>query len=367
MNYRKFALFLCCLVVGFTGCSDSLVTDPDKESPTVIRSDDDLDTQSTDATAPTIEVTIYDPSKAYNGSTLLGDAYNNRLIEVGMEGNIIWEYSVPGEYIKEPIIGLEGEMLPNGHILISISNSGLYEVDRSGMEYWSYSDPKISHDADRLEDGSTIYVFGNKDTVDDTLVKVVSPQGEIIWSWKASDNYLTRFPYETYAIQGYAHVNGVQRLSNGNTMVSLRNFSLTTILDANGDIVREYDWSVYGTRPDPHDPVMYEDTGSLVVCLQNDAPYIAVEIDAKTEEIIWSYSNDNIRTARDCNKLPNGNFLIVAVDQGGTENEVSMDDDTAVIFEITESGEIVWKLEYKNNPVGKLPGWFFKAERIRSE
>ena len=100
------------------------------------------------------------------------------------------------------------------------------------------------------------------------------------------------------------------------------------------------------------------------MCLQNDSPYIAVEIDAQTGAIIWSYANEDIRTARDCNKLPNGNYLIAAVDQGGTENNVNMDDDTAVIFEVTRSGEVVWQLEYKNNPVGNNPGWFFKAERL---
>ena len=59
----------------------------------------------------------------------------------------------------------------------------------------------------------------------------------------------------------------------------------------------------------------------------------------------------------------NGVQQLVGVDQGGTENDINMDDDTAVIFEVTSSGEVVWELEFQNAPVGAKPGWFYKAER----
>jgi len=38
--------------------------------------------------------------------------------------------------------------------------------------------------------------------------------------------------------------------------------------------------------------------------------------------------------------------------------------DDAVIFEVTPEGEIVWELRIEDAPVGRAPGWFYKAERI---
>jgi hypothetical protein len=347
-NHTLMVTIICCIFLISGGCSSSSSSD----------------SGSGETTTPSLVVTIYDQEQAYEGRTFLTDGYNNRLVEVDMNGNILWQYSIPDEYIQGDVVGFEAEVLPSGRILMAISNSGIYEIDREGTLYWSYADRKVSHDADRLQDGSTIYVFGNNDAVDDLHVKVVTQEGVISWSWNAADDYLALYPYDEYAIQGWTHINGVQRLTDGTTMVSLRNFFLTTILDENGDIVREYDWSAYGNDTDPHDPVMYEAEGTLVVCLQNDSPYIAVEIDAETEGLIWSYSDSNLRTTRDCNKLPNGNYLIVTVDQGGTENDVSMDDDTSIIIEVTPQGEVVWRLELQGAPVGQSPGWFFKAQRL---
>jgi hypothetical protein len=313
-------------------------------------------------------VDVYNPSKAYNGTTLFTDSHdrdNPKIYEVNMNGNVVWEFTIPDNWTPgRPIVGFDAELLSDNHILISISGTGIYEINRSGNLVWSHLDQKNSHDADRLPNGNTIYVFGNNDQQTDAVVKEVDSSGDLVWSWYAKDNYLPRFPTSQYSSQGWTHTNAVQRLSDGNTLISLRNFYLTTIVDENGKVVKEYDWSSFGSDTDPHEPQIYENEGTLVVCLQNDSPYVAVEIDQENRETLWTYSNTSLRTTRDADKLPNGNFLIVAVNNGGTSDYVNMNDDFSTIIEVTRQGEIVWQLDFKNAPVGRNPGWFYKAQRI---
>jgi len=317
-------------------------------------------------TDPNLVVSVYDEEKAYKGTTLFTDTHDPskiRALEIDMEGEIVWEFEIPQEWLKGSLVGFDAELLENGNILFIISNSGVYEIDRDGNTVWSYSDAKVSHDADRLSNGNTLVVFGNMDGKDDIQIKEVDSGGNIVWQWKAKDNYGDSTQFGDIKMQGWTHANAVQRLSDGTTMVSLRNFYLTTIIDKDGTIAKEYDWSGFGTDTDPHEPEIHEDVNRLVVCLQNDAPHAAVEINMETEEILWTYSNKNLRTSRDCDKLPNGNVLIVTVDNGGTGGDNKGDDESTII-EVTPSGEIVWRLELKNNPVGENPGWFFKAQRI---
>lgn len=317
-------------------------------------------------------VSVYDKTKAYDGTTLFPITMHesSSMVELDMDGNILWELALPDNIAKgsKKFVGFDAELLDNGNILIVVSNSGVYEIDREGNIIWSVEDPDASHDADRLDNGNTLVLFGNDDEIDDPVIKEYNPEGEIVWEWYLPDYYEERFPYDDYYMQGWGHNNAVQRLSNGNTMISIRNFYLTVIVDENGDIVKEYDWSVYGTDTDPHEPVIDEDKNTLLVCLQNDAKYegrplIAIEVDLDTEEVLWTYTNGNLRTARDCDRLPNGNTLIVAVDTGGTVGFENLNDDYSVMLEVDAAGEVVWRLDMPTI-VGKFPGYFFKAERI---
>ena len=69
--------------------------------------------------------------------------------------------------------------------------------------------------------------------------------------------------------------------------------------------------------------------------------------------IVWRHLDPEV--SHDADRLPNGNTLLVGVLQS-SEN--------SVIFEITPAGEVVWELKLKDVPVGRRPGWFYKAQRI---
>ena len=139
----------------------------------------------------------------------------------------------------------------------------------------------------------------------------------------------------------------------------MRNFDLTAEISPTGALVWSFDWSSLGVSGvDPHEPEI-QANGNLLVCLQNGALDQAVEINRSTGQVVWQYSRRGLRTARDCNRLPNGNTLIVSVFVNGTSDP---SDDESVAFEVPSGGEIVWQMRLKNAPnVG--PGFFYKAQR----
>jgi len=308
-------------------------------------------------------VDVYDSTKACNGTTILSDTHdsaNPRIIEVDMQGRITWEYRIPDELNVGAFVGLDAELLENGDILFTVSGKGIYEIDRSGVIVWSHADPQVSHDADRLSNGNTLYNYGNDDTKDDAQAKEVNAAGELVWSWFARDTSLGD-TYGDISRGGWTHANAVTRLSNGNTLVSLRNFDQTVEVAQDGSIVWSFDWtSLGGGSTDPHEPEI-QSNGNLLVCMQRESPYRAVEINRSTGEIVWSYADSDLRTARDCDRLPNGNTLIVAVLENGTNDD--FDDDESVILEVSQAGEIVWRLRLKDTLIGQSPGVFYKAQR----
>ena len=307
-------------------------------------------------------VDIYNSEKAYDGTTLFADLHdtqNPRIIEINMLAEIVWEYKIPDHLKEYNQPGMDVELLSNDNILFVLPRNGVYEIDRDGTVIWSHLDEKISHDADRLSNGNTIYVFGAGDEFDDAQVKEVNPQGDVVWSWYAKNHYNSE-PYTSYTREGWIHTNAVTRLANGNTILSLRNFSLTIEINPHGEIVWEFDWiNLYPTTNplghDPHEPEI-QSNNHLLICLQRDAPCQVVELNRNTGLPEWEYHRDYLRTSRDSDRLPNGNTLIVGVLE---------DTNDSVVFEVTSDGEIVWQLKVKDTPAVNTPGWFYKAQRIR--
>lgn len=316
-------------------------------------------------------ISNYDPLRACNGTTLLADAHdsqNPRLIEVNMLGQVVWQYDIPNSLIKGNPVGLDAEILANDHVLFNLSNSGIYEIDREGHMVWSHIDAQNSHDVDRLRNGNTLYVFGNNDSGEDSQVKEVDANGQLVWSWQAQ-NYFSSEEYADISRQGWTHINAVTRMDNGNTLVSLRNFDLSVELNSQGEPVWQFDWRTLGLSPlvsedegitDPHEPEL-QGNDNLLICMQRNSPYRAVEIERSSGQIVWSYVNHDLRTARDCDRLPNGNTLILAVWENGTETDLS--DDESVLLELTPDGDVVWQMQLKEVLVGEGPGVFYKAER----
>jgi hypothetical protein len=296
---------------------------------------------------PDLAVDVYQADRVWAGTTLLPlnhDPQRKRIVEVNMLGEVVWQYVVPQKDF------VEAELLANNNILYTVSSKGVYEIDRSGKIVWSYLTNKIDHDADRLPNGNTIFVFGNDDQKSDPQVTEVNPKGQIVWIWYAKDHF-NYAPYKDIDNEGWTHTNAVQRLSNGNTLISPRNFNLVVEVDPEGEVVRTYGEGIFAEQ---HDPEMLPN-GNIIAANPADRPPRVVEFDPKTGKIVWEcpIRDPEIGAARDANRLPNGNTLIA----WSTE-----------IVEVTPQGEIVWRLVLKgvtHDPY-KRDG-FYKADRISAQ
>jgi hypothetical protein len=321
---------------------------------------------------PDFQVDVYQSELAWAGTTLLGDQHNQekrRIIEVNMLGEIVWQYLLPDNLKRYTNPGFDVELLANNNILFVLPRKGVYEIDRSGKIVWSYLTSKISHDADRLPNGNTIFVFGGGDQKDDAQVTEVNPKGEIVWTWYAK-NYFDKPPYNNIADEGWTHTNAVTRLPNGNTLISPRNFNFVVEVDPQGSVVRTLGEGLlyYQHEPEllPNGNLLSGSHGNIARLAPELAAsitsYAAVEIDLKTGKIVWKFmwppglSPD----ARDADRLPNGNTLV----QGGVR-----------IAEVTTEGKIVWQLRLKEaiekEILSTKPDYqsrgFYKADRISDQ
>ncbi len=300
---------------------------------------------------PDISVDAYQPDKVWAGTTLLSlnyDPQKRRIVEVNMLGEVIWEYVVPQRGFTE------AELLPNNNILYTAAGYGMYEIDRSGKIVWSYLTSKIDHDADRLPNDNTIFVFGMNDQKSDAQVTEVNPKGQIVWAWYAK-NHFNKPPYDSIYDEGWTHINAVTRLPNGNTMVSLRNFDCVVEVNPQGAVVRTIG---EGVLKGVHDPEVLLNGNILGALPAGTNPYQAIEVDSNSNAVVWQFRWPREllpQSTRDTNRLPNGNTLVV----GGTN-----------MVEVTSKGEIVWQLGLKgiSFSVQEAKGLgFYKADRISTQ
>jgi outer membrane protein assembly factor BamB len=306
---------------------------------------------------PAFVVDISVPEKIAPGTTLVGDLHNTahpRIVEVNLLGEIVWQYGVPDTLKAYTNPGFSVVPLQNGNVLVTFPRSGVYEINRTTQQVvWKYADPKASHDAERLTNGNTLIVDGGygRDTMADAQVVEVTPQGQVVWSWYARDEF-NRAPYNTFTGPDWTHTNAASRLANGNTLISLRNFNLVAEVDRNGKVVRTLGEGVMSQQHDP-EPLP---NGNLLFANPGRLPQ-AIEIDP-AGKVVWSYTVPpdtpfSSASTRDADRLQNGNTLITAANR---------------LIEVTPQGEVVWQfrlkdVQFTNEDDAKARG-FYKAIRI---
>ncbi len=287
----------------------------------------------------------------------------------------------------------DGHVYPNGDLLvviegpIDLKNSsngyGLAKLDKDSHVLWKYA-AKCHHDLDVAEDG-TIYVLTNEMTdhvprgLEDIptpcmvdLIDVLSPDGKLLKRISLLDA-ISDSPYapllcllERPRMFGDAptapppgamvsqalddprrrdvlHTNAVKVLSRarapkfplfraGQLLVSPRHLDALMVLDPDsGKVV----WAARGPWRAQHDP-SFLDNGHLLLFDNHGSPAGSrvLEYDPQTQAFPWSYPGDVgkpflSRIRGMCQRLPNGNTLIVNSDGGE-------------MFEVTPERETVW-------------------------
>ncbi|WP_442756144.1 aryl-sulfate sulfotransferase [Methylocystis sp. JAN1] len=369
--------------------------------------------------------TIYDPAKAYNSYVLFpGGDDVSRLID--LTGEVVHEW----KYTGQPVAFIDPALVggARGHVFVTLETAEgkgadlvpgrtqtrirkiVGEVDWNGERVWAFGENAPGgrayqhHDIARLPNGDTLVLsnisyplpgFAAPQVLDDVAYEV-NPEGDIVWTWAASDHLdeVGFTPDELKLVKAtkngdYLHVNnlkplgpnhwfdeGDQRFAPDNLIFDSRSANFIAIIDRK---TRKIVWTL-----GPHYPPVSEDgsttsrkvprpvdqisgqhdaqiipkglpgAGNLLVFdNQGEAGYPraavtftggsrVLEINPVTREIVWQYTGASsgqpgwaFRSTHISNarRLPNGNTFI-------NEGQIGR------FLQVTPSGEIVW--EYVN-------------------
>lgn len=395
-------------------------------------------------------VTRYDPALAYNSFVLFaGPDKQTHLIDMnGHEAHAWSHYGFPSVLLDPALTGGE-----KGHLLLQLeagdskqtsavpgaamfNNKTVGELDWAGRTVWSWGAAapggaaRQHHDISRLPNGDTLILvnilhpvagFAQAQVFDDAIYEV-SPRGDIVWRWVASE-HLDEFGFTPEQLKlvkaspspDYLHINdlralgpnrfadaGDKRFAPDNLILDSRNANFVVIIDkATGKVV----WRIgpnFGaaawiggapayTGPKPvdhlsgqHDAHMIEKglpgAGDILI-FDNEGPAgyppaalgvntgsRVLEIDPSSQNIVWQYSAEDDDQAgwtfyssfiSSARRLPNGNTLI---DEGMNGR----------IFQVTPDGRIVWEYVspyFAKAPVGGLgkpvrSNWIYRAQPV---
>jgi outer membrane protein assembly factor BamB len=331
-----------------------------------------------------------DEGEPYPGETLVTvQAYgwfgnhNGDVFIVDEEGDRTWEYQPPNAAV------FDGEYLDNGNVMVSygqrVPNSEcpeeyqntthggdhcvknvVEEIDPETNErVWAYTwyDVFIQyhevHDADRLPNGETVIIDMGRDRT-----FTVNQEGNVTWEWSAVEhlgegtefwaehvNGTSRESHD-YAgpSQDWSHMNDVDRLENGNYLMSIRNFDVLVEVDPETndvvDVIGEP--GNHSIMYEQHDPNYLEAHDNVIVADSENNR--VVEYDAETMEEVWRYegpsTSDRLQWPRDADRLPNGDTLIV-------------DSRNFRAIEVDENGDVVWA-----HDLSERRGIIYDADRI---
>jgi len=278
----------------------------------------------------------------YSSYIIVSDRENHGFVEIDKEGNIVNNFN--GTYLFEKDRrfdkSLDIERLSNGNTLIvyytgnplkdgiTALSSIVAEINPAGELVWNYSGELLFvHDADKLPNGNILIT----DTGNDRVIEVTRT-GYIVWEWKASywvqhiEN-VTRFgEFVNSTTFGVLHYpNDVQRLPNGNTIISLRNHNAIIEVNRTGHILWMFGtehasinatghltWGYGdGILKRPHNPDLLPNGNMVIADSENKR---IIEINKETREIVWQFNDSKgigLNWARDADRLPNNNTLIV--------------------------------------------------------
>ena len=334
----------------------------------------------------TQDVTVYDPSRAFNGYTLFAPTFSSDAWIVDMQGRIVqhWQMENPP--------ASHGKLLPNGHLMwqgkgpgsmpeFVGSGSELVEVDWDGRKVWRYEEIGLNHDFLPLENDNLIinvYVPIPQDLAAKVqgglpgtelrgriwgcCLKEITRAGEVVWEWNLFDHLDlerdTICPLCPRHIWGF--INALDLLPDGKVLFTMRLENDFGVLDrATGEIV----WRFGRDRelghphcckvlPNGHflifDNGLHRKGADPNLQIVDIAASRVLEIDPKTHEIVWEYHDPlmpNFFSAicSGAERLPNGNVLICEATKGR-------------LFEVTRDREIVW--EYHNPFLVSRPNYW---------
>ncbi len=274
--------------------------------------------------SPIIEV--YKSEEAQVGRFAFMDILNKRIVEYDIFGNLTWEFKLPRTMSTSRINGgADVEWLPStDSFLFILPKAGVYEVNRDKKIVWKYETTEISHDADRLPNGNVIFVNG-WDTEKESTFTEVNQAGDVIQQWFASKNIDPSLDkknlQQSNEPYSYTHANSINRLADGSTLVSFRNFNMYVIVKDGLIIERK------GDIHNLHDPFLLGDK----LCFAARNPNRVECRSSGIQNLRFAPSDKLWQPMRTVESLKNGNLLITG---------------SAMIGQLSPNGELVWSVKF---------------------
>jgi len=221
---------------------------------------------------------------------------------------------------------------PVAHSLLAADKGKVALLNAKGQVEWEVPNPYTCHDISMLPNGNILMPVSN------TKIVEMTPQKTVVWQHESK-------PKEGYA--GAVEIHGFQRLANGLTMIAESGNRRIIEVDVDDKIVKEIPLTV--DKPNAHRDTRLArklENGNYLVCHEGDGT--VREYDA-TGKVVWSYALDLAGRERTPTheghgvevfgaiRLPNGNTMIA----GGNNNRV---------IEVTPQGQIAWSIDHKELP-----------------
>jgi hypothetical protein len=284
------------------------------------------------------------------------DPIEGIIYEVDLNGFVTWKYKIPSKINNKRTLrkGADIEWLKDSdNFLFVVPLVGIYEVNRQKEIVWSYETKLVSHDADRLPNGNTIFVNA-WDKEGDNQVVEITPKGDIVFEWKISDSGVSCAHKTADCNRGkskgrkydYTHVNAVQKFEDGSFLVSLRNLHKAVLIDKSLKVVERYRriHLVHDPRLEGNELIAVDRRAGLI---KRDRQPISSRPDSK---YVFKYLNHGYSFLRTNELIPDGNILLT-------------DTSNLLVFNF-DSEKIVWKLKlngFGDQKINKELPFLFKA------
>ncbi|NHN41913.1 hypothetical protein G9C85_09765 [Halorubellus sp. JP-L1] len=250
-------------------------------------------------------------------------------------GDVSWFYDV--------------DPLPNGNLLAVNTKPGktlVYELNPETRErVWTETlNITDTHDVDLINDDQLLVAnLRNSEgsTSDEGIFIYNLTTDERTWEWKFENHYPDDTDQGISNTEDWSHVNDVDKIGDGEYLVSPRNFDEVIVVnkstknvtmrlgsDGNHDILDEQ-----------HNPTYLESengTPTMLVADSENDRVVEYACESRYENgtcdwnLVWEVGDGQFDWPRDADRLPNGNTLVV-----DTQNHR--------VVEVTPEGEIVWE------------------------
>jgi hypothetical protein len=337
-------------------------------------------------------VTAHDPARANAGFNLVVSGHAPEATLMDMDGQVLHRWSIEYDTVwpdndlpdDDPNTKCwrRAHVDADGNIYAIFQWHGLVKLDRDSNLLWAY--PGSCFNDLWVTDDGMVYVLENetrlvpelneRDQVFENFIVILDTDGAERRRVSMLDALL-RSEFAPLFRGGresgdIMHGNTIQVLdgkfadvvpafAEGNILTSLRNLDTIAVLDLEKEL---FVWAMSGRWIQQHEPVLLPE-GSVLV-FNNVADFQVSEVlefDPLTQRKLWSYrGSDEIpfysRKAGSCQRLPNGNTLIVESGSGRA-------------FEAAPDGEIVWEFinPQRAGKEGELIATLFDLVRLEPD